>query len=387
MCGPMTAWILPVALATLVAPLAPSPAKTVETSADVPDAKALFLANCATCHGETGDGQGVTQLDRPARSFKDGGFSFGNTPEALFRTITTGIPGTPMPGFAGALTDEERRAVAAYVRTLGPEVEDGEASDAELVVADRPLVVRGMLPPIAEGAPSYPRGLLIGTPSGLTFEYRADDVRLLGVRQGGFVRRTDWVGRGGTGLEPLGKLVYFHEAGQPQPCYEIATAAPGGWAPLRAELRSTTALPAFSSIGYALIDEQGREVALVDEQLQPITKATIGSGFQRTLRVQHLQQEASLRVRLQTPGAEPSIHPFTSEAKWTKGTQWHVARRDDLVEVVGTRGSRAGFLTSPAGVLYAHLKPRQRKTSNLNVTTLLLPAWDDTLQAAIQEEF
>ena len=43
------------------------------------------------------DGNGVTELDRPARSFRDGGFSFGNTPEALFRTISTGIPGTPMP--------------------------------------------------------------------------------------------------------------------------------------------------------------------------------------------------------------------------------------------------------------------------------------------------
>ncbi|HEX6883800.1 MAG TPA: c-type cytochrome, partial [Planctomycetota bacterium] len=71
-------------------------------------ARQLFLTNCATCHGETGDGKGVTQLDRPARSFMDGGFSFGNTPEALFRTISVGIPGTPMPGFDSSLSEADR---------------------------------------------------------------------------------------------------------------------------------------------------------------------------------------------------------------------------------------------------------------------------------------
>ena len=38
-----------------------------------------FAELCAPCHGATGDGKGTTVLDRPARSFKDGGFSFGNT--------------------------------------------------------------------------------------------------------------------------------------------------------------------------------------------------------------------------------------------------------------------------------------------------------------------
>ena len=34
-----------------------------------PATKTLFVTNCAPCHGETGDGEGVTQLDRTARSF------------------------------------------------------------------------------------------------------------------------------------------------------------------------------------------------------------------------------------------------------------------------------------------------------------------------------
>src|SRR5438093_1021640 len=84
------------------------------------DARALFLQHCASCHGESGDGRGTTQLDRPARSFKDGGFSYGNTVEALVRTIANGIPGTPMPAAPSVLTDADRRALAEYVLSLGP---------------------------------------------------------------------------------------------------------------------------------------------------------------------------------------------------------------------------------------------------------------------------
>src|SRR5262245_37021545 len=114
-------------------------------------AKELFRVNCASCHGETGDGQGTTQLDRPARSFKDGGFSFGNTPEALFKTISVGIPGSPMAGFDSSLSEEERKLLASYVVTLGPPVEEVKVEDTILAVRERPLVVRGLLPAMGEG--------------------------------------------------------------------------------------------------------------------------------------------------------------------------------------------------------------------------------------------
>src|SRR5712671_5473375 len=88
-----------------------------DVHADHP-ARTLFLANCAQCHGETGDGKGTTKLDRDARSFQLGGFSYGNTPEALARSITFGIPGTPMPSFEKALKPEERKLLAEYVLLL-----------------------------------------------------------------------------------------------------------------------------------------------------------------------------------------------------------------------------------------------------------------------------
>src|SRR5262245_50761866 len=85
-----------------------------------PDATAVSLPHSASCDGENGDGKGTATLDRPARSFKDGGFSYGNTPEALLRTITFGIPGTPMPAAPSVLTEAQRKALADYVISLGP---------------------------------------------------------------------------------------------------------------------------------------------------------------------------------------------------------------------------------------------------------------------------
>src|SRR5262245_21317633 len=115
---------IPIQLFVLLASSSPLLAQAPEDPG-----RTLFLANCATCHGETGDVKGTTQLDRPARSFKDGGFSFGNTPEALFRTISVGIPGTPMPSFDGSLSEDQRRALASFVVTLGPPVEETKVED------------------------------------------------------------------------------------------------------------------------------------------------------------------------------------------------------------------------------------------------------------------
>ena len=109
--------------AALFALLLPSPARAAD---DEPAGRASFLLNCARCHGESGDGQGTETLDRPARSFRAGGFSFGNTPEAVFRTLSHGIPGSPMPSFE-LLPEDERRALAEYVLSLGPP--RSEASD------------------------------------------------------------------------------------------------------------------------------------------------------------------------------------------------------------------------------------------------------------------
>jgi len=127
-------------------------------------------------------------------------------------------------------------------------------------------------------APAYPRGLLLGTTSGLTFEYRADDVRLVAVRQGGFVRRTDWTGRGGTALEPLGRPVFVADAGDPSAQFRLDQ----GREPLSAKLRATTVQAGRVSVALE-VDANGQAVAVHET----VAAATAGnaSGFTRSFEV------------------------------------------------------------------------------------------------------
>jgi mono/diheme cytochrome c family protein len=175
----------------------------------------VYKQLCAVCHGDDGDGKGLVPLDRPARSFIDGGFSFGNTQTAISRTVSAGIGGTPMPGFGSVLSETELKAVADYVIAFGPEPAPAAGRAMILEVGDRPVFVRGHLPAVAPGAPDHPRGLLVGSTDGLSFEYAAQDLRLLAVRQGEFVSREDWQNRGGSPLKPLGRIVHLRAGGKP----------------------------------------------------------------------------------------------------------------------------------------------------------------------------
>ena len=197
--------LTPLLCAASLCLFATSPSSAAQDNA-ARSGKEIFNASCALCHGETGDGKGLVVFDPPARSFKQGAFSFGNTPEAVTRTVTAGIGGTPMPGFGSILPEAEIRAVSEYVISLGPKQPPKAGKASIMSVGKRPVVVRGQLPPVSKDAPMLPRGLMIGTLDGLSWEYAADDVRLLAVRQGAFLNRKDWGGRGGAALEPLVSL-------------------------------------------------------------------------------------------------------------------------------------------------------------------------------------
>ena len=247
------------------------------------EAEPLYQAHCALCHGKDGDGQGALVLDRPARSFLKGAFSFGNTEEALFRTISNGIGGTPMPGFKSTLSDEQRRALAAYVIALGPEQVQVRPGESEYQVTDRPLVVRGGLPPIADGLAPVNRGLLVGGLDGLTFEYNTKPLALLGVRQGEFVDRKDWQGRGGASLQPLGVVSHLIDGGFGTCNWEAETGS-GGWIPQPAALVATTVLEGRAWVEYDLIPGHSGEALRVKETGLAIS---LGGwpGFQRIFHV------------------------------------------------------------------------------------------------------
>ena len=355
------------------------------------DAMRLFARNCATCHGLDGSGQGPSVLDRPARNFKDGGFSFGNTADAIFNTISHGIPGTPMPAFGEALEEADRRRLAAYVRTLGPPVEDVDVADTMLHVTNEsgPLVVRGILPPIVEGAPIRPRGLLVGLPGGLTFEYRTDDVRLLGVRHGGFVERTDWRDRGGTPLKPLGGVIWTDSGGDPTTSWSM-DAGPDLqlrlWATSGATLRSR------------LLTMDGQWVAGVEESVVDLTRGELSGFSQRLLVEAYSASYASrtLRLAVATPVDAQLIASMDRGKNSREGvSSWRVyRRRDGVVECVGIRvaGNRPASIDHADPSLTVTIQTPENsptlgpRSCSVEVTRLFTSVWSDDMLELLPEE-
>lgn len=83
----------------------------------------LYTANCASCHGITGRGDGLAvSLDEQGnpisvRDLTTGEFRGGTKVEEIFKRIRCGVPGTPMSA-AVALSDEEVWQLVYYVRFL-----------------------------------------------------------------------------------------------------------------------------------------------------------------------------------------------------------------------------------------------------------------------------
>ncbi|PYM49658.1 MAG: cytochrome-c oxidase, partial [Candidatus Rokuibacteriota bacterium] len=101
--------------------LPPPPPATPELLAR---GKELYVkAKCWECHGDTGQGDGPSadQLKddlkfpiRPA-DFTKGQFKGGSHVDDIYRTMTLGLDGTPMPSFADSMSNEERWAISYFV--------------------------------------------------------------------------------------------------------------------------------------------------------------------------------------------------------------------------------------------------------------------------------
>ncbi len=100
--------------------------------------RAIYFKRCSFCHGLLGDGEGpaAKYLDPRPRDFTLGTFKFRTTQsgelptnEDLFRTVSRGLPGTAMQAFdsdliKNGLSEDERWAVIAYIKTFAQEFED-----------------------------------------------------------------------------------------------------------------------------------------------------------------------------------------------------------------------------------------------------------------------
>lgn len=101
---------------------APAPETPAEAPATEASGRAVFSANCATCHGESGGGNGpaAVGLEPPPADLTDGTWVTGDgSIEAIKNTIENGSPGTAMIAWKGTLTEAQIDAVARYVKSLG----------------------------------------------------------------------------------------------------------------------------------------------------------------------------------------------------------------------------------------------------------------------------
>jgi high-affinity iron transporter len=87
---------------------------------------AVFAANCESCHGVKGGGDGpqAAGLERKPASFTDRVFMRGETPSDFFSVISVGKRLGAMPAWGDVLSVQERWDVVSYVWSLGhgPEV-------------------------------------------------------------------------------------------------------------------------------------------------------------------------------------------------------------------------------------------------------------------------
>lgn len=85
------------------------------------DAKALWDANCAQCHGKTGNADTKMGKTLNAKDLTDAKVQAGFTDAKATQSIKDGVKEngkTTMKAFGGKLSDDDVKALVAYVRTL-----------------------------------------------------------------------------------------------------------------------------------------------------------------------------------------------------------------------------------------------------------------------------
>ncbi|HVM97235.1 MAG TPA: FTR1 family protein, partial [Candidatus Acidoferrales bacterium] len=103
--------------------------------AEIAEGQGIYLSQCASCHGVSGDGKGsysAALLSHPNDLTQPQSIAQRSDAD-LFAASRDGVAGTPMPAFAHSLSDDERWKAVAYLRALslgGPPTDSNAPSSA-----------------------------------------------------------------------------------------------------------------------------------------------------------------------------------------------------------------------------------------------------------------
>ena len=94
--------------------------------------KKIFTTHCATCHGNDAKGNAPAAAGLrdfagrpiPPANLTKPGLRSGPEPRDIFRTLATGMDGTPMPAYFEALGSEKIWDLIAYILSLAPAEDD-----------------------------------------------------------------------------------------------------------------------------------------------------------------------------------------------------------------------------------------------------------------------
>ena len=126
------------------------PQETPKTTESIERGREIFAQACASCHGPQGRGDGPQVLSDnagfpiKARDITAGIFKGSSESRDLYYRIVAGLPGSPMPSYAGVYSDEQLGDLIHYVQSLVPPgVEDRVRMHARTIRAHR---IRGSIP-------------------------------------------------------------------------------------------------------------------------------------------------------------------------------------------------------------------------------------------------
>ncbi|HEX5577515.1 MAG TPA: cytochrome c/FTR1 family iron permease [Gemmatimonadaceae bacterium] len=114
---------------------------------DAAAGKAHYVRSCASCHGDSGLGDGPNAKDSPLPVPAVGSATLhpGMTPTRAFNVISVGVMGTPMAAFADVLTPQDRWNVISYIYTLRGEKMVLPAAPADATAAPGAVAAHSVL--------------------------------------------------------------------------------------------------------------------------------------------------------------------------------------------------------------------------------------------------